>query len=330
VVEMLALAEQRDKNASDRERSMMRESLADLACILTGRPDLELDETVSGKGMMGEVLRLLPIQRIYGKEEPTNAGIPSVAATVLLGKSGTIRFKGSTPLGTSAGVDEAVHYVDSIIQPGKITSDHPELFTKQGDGTFRFRPGLKEETVLSKGSDELASLWRDAQRYGGMGCKRAVEHIDTIIANAFEGRRLSDLGTVLDVDRSLLRLECEKAILKGALSRSADKNELIHVMQRKAFLGMNAILSVSLALGRAIAARDGRELWELLRHMATETMEGFVMANSDLGQDDLSGLDFNQLVVRFREVAASCSDKSGSVHAMLREQLPIYRADWLV
>jgi enolase len=330
VVEILTLAEQRDKNASDRERSMMRESLADLACILTGRPDLELDETVSGKGMMGEVLRLLPIQRIYGKEEPTNAGIPSVAATVLLGKSGTIRFKGSTPLGTSAGVDEAVHYVDSIIQPGKITSDHPELFTKQGDGTFRFRPGLKEETVLSKGSDELASLWRDAQRYGGMGCKRAVEHIDTIIANAFEGRRLSDLGTVLDVDRSLLRLECEKAILKGALSRSADKNELIHVMQRKAFLGMNAILSVSLALGRAIAARDGRELWELLRHMATETMEGFVMANSDLGQDDLSGLDFNQLVVRFREVAASCSDKSGSVHAMLREQLPIYRADWLV
>lgn len=330
VVEILTLAEQRDKSASDRERGMMRESLADLACILTGRADLELDETVSEKDMMGEVLRLLPIQRIYGKEEPTNAGIPSVAATVLLGKSGTIRFKGSTPLGTSAGVDEAVHYVDSIIQPGKITSDHPELFTKQGDGTFRFRPDLKEETVLSKRSDELASLWRDAQRYGGMGCKRAVEHIDTIIANAFEGRRLSDLGTVLDVDRSLLRLECEKAILNGGLSRSADKDELIHVMQRKAFLGMNAILSVSLALGRAIAARDGRELWELLRHMATETMRGFVTANSDLGQDDLSGLDFNQLVVRFREVAASCSDKSGSVHAMLREQLPIYRADWLV
>jgi hypothetical protein len=36
-------------------------------------------------------------------------------------------------------------------------------------------------------------------------------------------------------------------------------------MQRKANLGMNAVLSLSLALGRLIAARDGGELPDVLR-----------------------------------------------------------------
>ena len=38
-------------------------------------------------------------------------------------------------------------------------------------------------------------------------------------------------------------------------------------MQRKANLGMNAVLSLSLALGRLVAARDGMELPEVLRDM---------------------------------------------------------------
>ncbi len=38
-------------------------------------------------------------------------------------------------------------------------------------------------------------------------------------------------------------------------------------MQRKANLGMNAVLSLSLALGRLIAARDGKELPDVLREM---------------------------------------------------------------
>jgi enolase len=38
-------------------------------------------------------------------------------------------------------------------------------------------------------------------------------------------------------------------------------------MQRKANLGMNAVLSLSLALGRLVAARDGMELPEVLRKM---------------------------------------------------------------
>jgi hypothetical protein len=38
-------------------------------------------------------------------------------------------------------------------------------------------------------------------------------------------------------------------------------------MQRKANLGMNAVLSLSLALGRLVAVRDGKELPEVLRDM---------------------------------------------------------------
>jgi hypothetical protein len=38
-------------------------------------------------------------------------------------------------------------------------------------------------------------------------------------------------------------------------------------MQRKANLGMNAVLSISLALGRLIAAREGVELPDVLREM---------------------------------------------------------------
>ena len=38
-------------------------------------------------------------------------------------------------------------------------------------------------------------------------------------------------------------------------------------MQRKANLGMNAVLSLSLALGRLVAARDGKELPDVLREM---------------------------------------------------------------
>jgi enolase len=38
-------------------------------------------------------------------------------------------------------------------------------------------------------------------------------------------------------------------------------------MQRKANLGMNAVLSMSLALGRLVAARDGMELPEVLREI---------------------------------------------------------------
>ena len=57
------------------------------------------------------------------------------------------------------------------------------------------------------------------------------------------------------------------AVKRGKIKEDAPAEEKIAIMQRKANLGMNAVLSLSLALGRLVAARDGRELPDLLRDM---------------------------------------------------------------
>ena len=54
---------------------------------------------------------------------------------------------------------------------------------------------------------------------------------------------------------------------RGKLSAGASNEDKIYCSQRKSNLGMNAILSVSLALGRLIAARDGVELSDILRKL---------------------------------------------------------------
>jgi len=38
-----------------------------------------------------------------------------------------LRFTGATPLGTSAGVDEAIHLVDSIIEDSPLVARYKEL-----------------------------------------------------------------------------------------------------------------------------------------------------------------------------------------------------------
>lgn len=101
------------------------------------------------------LMRMLAIEAVSGTEEATNAGIPSAAATLFLGRTGIIRFKGSTPLGTSAGVDEAIHYVDSIITAGELTKKHPDLFNDAGDGTYRFKKSLDFAAIKAKNDEKL-------------------------------------------------------------------------------------------------------------------------------------------------------------------------------
>jgi hypothetical protein len=60
-------------------------------------------------------------------------------------------------------------------------------------------------------------------------------------------------------------LELDLAVKRGKIAAGAAAEEKIQIMQRKANLGMNAVLSMSLALGRLIAARDGMELPDVLR-----------------------------------------------------------------
>jgi enolase len=202
---------------------------------------------------------------IAAHEEPTNAGIPTVGVVVMLDNG--MKFTAATPLGTSAGTDEAIHLVDSIIEANPLTRKYPNYFVfNEKEKTYRFVPNIKADTIAKENS-ELADLWMRAKRYGGKGCLNAVGNVTQVIAPRFLGARISALGTLADVDGELLRLELDLAIKRGKIAPDAPEDERILIMQRKANLGMNAVLSISLAFGRLIAARDGVELPDILREM---------------------------------------------------------------
>jgi enolase len=207
----------------------------------------------------------LIISDISAHEEPTNAGIPTVGVVLMLDNG--MKFSAATPLGVSAGTDEAIHLVDSIIEECPLTRKFPKYFiNKEKERTYRFSPDVKAETI-TKENRELADLWIRAKRYGGKGCLNAVANVTQVVAPRFLGQKISSLGTLADIDRELLLMELDLAIKRGKISPNASADEKIQIMQRKANLGMNAILSLSLALGRLIAARDGKELPDVLREM---------------------------------------------------------------
>ncbi len=205
------------------------------------------------------------IADISAHEEPTNAGIPTVGVVVMLDNG--MKFTAATPLGTSAGTDEAIHLVDSIIEVSPVTRKYPEFFKyKEQEKTYRFSEHATAKTIGEVGG-ELAETWRKAKRYGGKGCLNAAANVTEVLAPRFLGKKISELGTLVDIDRELLLLELDMAVSRSKIAVDAPADEKIRIMQRKANLGMNAILSLSLALGRLIAARDGRELPDILRDL---------------------------------------------------------------
>lgn len=178
-----------------------------------------------------------------------------------------MKFTGSTPLGTSAGSDEAIHLVDSIIEASPITRKHPDFFKyNPRDKVYKFSEHANAKTVGEIGGD-LAELWRRAKRYNGKGCLNAVANVTEILAPRFLGQKISSLGNIADIDRELLLMELDLAIQRGKIPPDAPDEEKIKVMQRKGNLGMNAVLSLSLALGRLVAARDSDELPDVLREL---------------------------------------------------------------
>jgi len=327
VMEILALAKAGQREVTDKERKEIEENVRELVRILTGKEDVSIMPDAGEIDIAALLMKMLAIEAVSGTEEATNAGIPTAAATLFLGRTGIIRFKGSTPLGTSAGVDEAIHYVDSIIEQSETTKKYADLFKDAGDGTLRFKKDIDFKTVKAKNDEKLMALWRKSRRYDGKGCMDAVKHVETVLAKAFMGKRLASLGSLLETDKELLSLELEQAISAGRISKNASKEEKIHAMQRKGVLGMNAILSMSLALGRAIAASDSKELWQLIREMAGETTAKFVDANAKNKKKSLADLkttDFDELQKIFREVAAEAIKEDKKIYELLREQLLVY------
>ncbi|MBI4238720.1 MAG: phosphopyruvate hydratase [Deltaproteobacteria bacterium] len=88
----------------------------------------------------------------------------------------------------------------------------------------------------------------DAKRYGGKGVRKAVTHVQEIIAPALSGRAVTDQTKI---DRQL----CE---LDGT--------------PNKGKLGANAILAVSLAVAKAAAAEKGTPLYEYIAQLSGHSL----------------------------------------------------------
>ena len=284
---------------------------------------LELDEPQEKAGLADGEPAI--IRRIRAYEEPTNAGIPTVGATVEVGLPTIglfLSFKGATPLGTSAGSGEAIHLVDATVEYAdrkEIIDRYPTLFRDVEVGVHAFQKGIDETKVRAEVDDALTTLFQRAQRYGGKGCLGAVDNVRQILAPSFEGRDVATL-TLLDVDRTLLHLEARTARRRGKLGDDAGEEERIRVMQRKQNIGMNATLSVSLALGRAIARVHGKELYEVLRE---ELLSAIDRLAAHYGVK-VQGSRFTDYVAALREAAGLAEREGTPLHVVLRAVTGLY------
>jgi enolase len=147
--------------------------------------------------------------------------------------------------------------------------------THHGISRVALLAGYRSEDIrryFGDGSESGVAMTYSIDQRGVKGSLNAVANVTEVIAPQFLGKRISELGTLADIDRELLLLELDLATKRGKISATASPDEKVQIMQRKANLGMNAILSLSLALGRLIAARDGRELPDVLRE-AEQTLD---------------------------------------------------------
>lgn len=265
------------------------------------------------------------VSSLRAYEEPTNAGIPTVGVTlgVVLENAGVeLSFRGATPLGTSAGTGEAIHLVDSVVERAEhreVVDRFPTLFTETEPGVLRFRPDLTRPRVQEARDPDLARLFERATRYGGKGCLTAADNVTEVIAPLFSGRDLATL-TLADCDRALLGLELRLARRRGKIPGDAPAADTVAVMQRKQNLGMNAILSVSLAMARAIARVHGKELYELLREEMLAVVER-LCSQHDV---QVQGSTFAGYVTALRQVNRRLESAGTPLYEALRVSTGIY------
>jgi len=266
------------------------------------------------------------VRTMYAYEEPTNAGVPTVGATVefSLPDAGVmLKFRGATPLGTSAGSGEAIHLIDSVFERAEyreVIDRHSSLFKETEPGVYKFQKDVDEAQVKTLADDELKALFDRSQRYDGKGCLHAVENVRTVIAPAFAGRIASAM-TLKDVDRTLLALELHVAKRRGKIEDSATLDDRIHVMQRKQNLGMNAMLSVSLAMARGVAHLRGQDLFELIR----EELYAIVEKLTHAYQVEIEGSTFADYVEALRKTNDLVEAQGRQLHEVLRDLTGIYR-----
>jgi enolase len=265
------------------------------------------------------------VHNMFGYEEPTNAGIPTVGATVelLLPDAGvSLKFRGATPLGTSAGTGEAIHLVDSRIERAEhreAIDGHPTFFREVEHGVYSFKSEIGDSQIKEAGDHALTKIYARSQRYNGKGCLNAADNVREFIGPAFAGRPASAM-TMKDIDRTLLSLELNIARRRGKISENATAEEQIAVMQRKQNLGMNAMLSISLALARAVAHLQGKDLYEILREEICAITERVAR---DYGVT-IEGINFSDYVDALRKVNAKLEAQDKPLYEVLRDITDVY------
>jgi enolase/phosphoenolpyruvate synthase/pyruvate phosphate dikinase len=265
------------------------------------------------------------ITRMYAYEEPTNAGIPTVGAITELSlpDSGIhLKFSGATPLGTSAGTGEAIHLVDSVFESAEyreVIEQYSSLFREVESNVFAFNKEVGDSEIEEINDDALHTLFARSQRYEGKGCLNAADNVRNFIGPAFIGRSTTDL-TMKEIDRILLSLELQLAQRRGKTAADAGEEERIKVMQRKQNLGMNAMLSISLALARAVAHLQGKDLYEILREEMYAIIEQLARDNGAT----IEGSSFADYVAALREVNQILEKQGKSLHEVLRKNTGIY------
>ncbi len=291
---------------------------AAVADVLSGPDQPALQAALDG---VPTALDSAVITEVTAREEYTNAGMPTVRASVIARVPGDPRklvFTGATPLGTSAGADEARHLVDSVIESCASVRDHAGMFARQSDGTYRFAGRVTGEQVELTGDPELAELWRRAQRFGGRGVLNAVDNVRDVLGPTFVGKGAVELGTLSNIDRALLQIELQTA-------RDRDKNvgDPVATVQLKANMGMNAILAMSLALARFKAFSEGKELWQLLHEQLTGALEQLV----DGARRNGTAPSFDRLVADLSSANSRQGDSGRPLYEVVRDQLAIYELD---
>ncbi len=265
------------------------------------------------------------VQKLRAYEEPTNAGIPTVGVTLELAipSSGVVlKFKGSTPLGTSAGTGEAIHLVDAVVEQAEhheLIARHPGFFEEVEPGVHAFLKRASVSEIDGVQDEDLTALFERAQRYGGKGCLNAVDNARQIIAPHFEDVDVASLSLKL-IDSQLLGLELATALRRGKLTAASDPTETVRVMQRKQNLGMNAMLSSSLALARALAHVQGKELYELLR----EEMLGIIDDLATSTGIEVEGSRFADYVSTLRKANRVLEERGEKLYEVLRERTALY------
>jgi enolase len=113
----------------------------------------------------------------------------------------------------------------------------------------------------------------DPQRYGGKGVLRAVEHVNTEISEAIVGLDASEQAFI---DRTLIDLD-------GS--------------ENKARLGANAVLSVSMAVGKAAAEESGLPLYRYFGGSGAMQMPVPMMNVVNGGAHANNGLDIQEFMI---------------------------------